>query len=138
MSIPPELGVPEAAALDTGYWSVANVQELEGQGIAAHIAPGRQDHRRDWQAYFAPDEPPPLPEGATVREQMARRLRTAAGQAVYRLRKSTVEPVIGIIKETLGFRQFSLRGLGKVAGEWCLVCLAYKVKRYHRLRPCLG
>jgi len=56
---------------------------------------------------------------------MRYKLRTAAGRAIYRVRKSTVEPVIGIIKETLGFRQFSLRGLGKVAGEWCLVCLAY-------------
>ena len=61
------------------------------------------------------------------------KLQTAAGRAIYRLRKSTVEPVIGNIKEVLGFRQFSLRGLGKVAGEWCLVCLAYNLKRLHKL-----
>jgi transposase len=137
-SIPPAIGRPEAAALDNGYWSEANVAELESRGSAAHIATGRQEPRRSWREYFAPQEPPPLAKGATVREQMGHRLCTAAGRALYRLRKSTVEPVIGIIKETLGFRQFSLRGLGKVAGEWCLVCLAYNLKRYHRLRPCLS
>jgi hypothetical protein len=60
-------------------------------------------------------------------------LRTDVGQAIYRLRKCTVEPVIGIIKEVLGFRQFSLRGLAAVAGEWCLVCLAWNLKRLHVL-----
>lgn len=64
---------------------------------------------------------------------MAYKLRTAVRQAIYRLRKSTVEPVIGIIKETLGFRQFSLRGLETAAGEWNLVCLAYNLKRLHIL-----
>jgi transposase len=132
-SIPGALGVPEAAALDNGYWSEANVRELDARGIAAYIATGREPHERDWQAYFAPPEPVPLPPEATMLEQMASRLRTAAGRAIYRLRKSTVEPVIGIIKEVLGFRQFSLRGLDKVAGEWCLVCLAYNVKRLHTL-----
>jgi hypothetical protein len=56
-------------------------------------------------------------------------LQTDVGQAIYRLRKCTVEPVIGIIKEVLGFRQFSLRGLTAAAGEWCLVCLAWNLKR---------
>jgi len=64
---------------------------------------------------------------------MAYRLRTDAGKAIYRLRKCTVEPVIGIIKEVLGFRQFSLRGLAAAAGEWGLVCLAWNLKRLHRL-----
>jgi hypothetical protein len=65
---------------------------------------------------------------------MAHRLQTAAGHALYRLRKSTVEPVIGILKEVLGFRQFSLRGLTKVQGEWQLLCLAYNLKRLCTLR----
>ena len=60
---------------------------------------------------------------------MAYKLKTEIGQAIYRLRKCTVEPVIGIIKEVLGFRQFSLRGLVAAAGEWCLVCLAFNLKR---------
>jgi hypothetical protein len=64
---------------------------------------------------------------------MAYQLKTELGKAIYAARKSTVEPVIGIIKEVLGFRQFSLRGLQAVAGEWCLVCLAFNLKRLHRL-----
>ncbi len=66
---------------------------------------------------------------------MAYKLQTEIGRAIYRLRKCTVEPVIGIIKEVLGFRQFSLRGLEAVNGEWCLVCLAFNLKRLHVLWP---
>jgi hypothetical protein len=70
----------------------------------------------------------------SCKELMAYKLRTDIGKAIYRLRKSTVEPVIVIIKETLGFRQFSLRGLLAAAGEWTLVCLAYNLKRLHTLQ----
>ena len=66
---------------------------------------------------------------------MAYKLRTELGKAIYRLRKCTVEPVIGIIKAVLGFRQFLLRGLAAASGEWCLVCRAYNIKRYHTLSP---
>jgi hypothetical protein len=62
---------------------------------------------------------------------MAYKLRTAVGRAIYRRRKCTVEPVIGILKEAMGFRQFSLRGQEAVRGEWCLVCLAYNLRRLH-------
>jgi hypothetical protein len=61
------------------------------------------------------------------------KLQSEMGKAIYALRKQTVEPVIGIVKEALGFRQFSLRGLAAVAGEWCLVCLAFNLKRFHTL-----
>jgi hypothetical protein len=70
---------------------------------------------------------------------MAHRLKTPAGRATYALRKQTVEPVFGIIKSVMGFRQFSLRGLKKVSGEWTLVCLAWNLKRMAVLRPnCVG
>jgi len=75
---------------------------------------------------------------ATPKEKMAYQLRTEIGQTIYRLRKCTVEPVIGIIKEVLGFRQFSLRGLAAVAGEWSLVCLAYNLKRMCTLYQAKG
>ena len=65
--------------------------------------------------------------------KMAYKLQTEIGKAIYRWRKCTVEPVIGIIKEVLGFRQFSLRGLSAAAGEWSLVCLAFNLKRMHTL-----
>jgi hypothetical protein len=77
-----------------------------------------------------PEEPTP---DASPKVKMAYKLATEIGHAIYRLRKCTVEPVIGIIKEIMGFRQFSLRGLIKVMGEWCLVCLAFNLKRMHIL-----
>ena len=64
---------------------------------------------------------------------MAFKLQTEIGKAIYRLRKCTIEPVIGIIKEVLGFRQFWLRGQKAVGGEWCLVCLAFNLKRLRTL-----
>jgi len=64
---------------------------------------------------------------------MAYKLKTAVGKAIYRLRKCTVEPVLGLVKEVLGFRQCSLRGEEAAAGEWCLVCLAFDLKRLHSL-----
>jgi hypothetical protein len=118
--------------LDTGYFSENNVAGLTARGIDPYIATGRSPHHQGWQAYFL-DNPAPQSKDASVKEQMAYKLRTVIGKAIYRLRKSTVEPVIGIIKEVLGFRQFSLRGLFAAAGEWTLVCLAYNLKRLHTL-----
>jgi len=131
-SIPSEIGTPEAAALDNGYFSPATIQGLEELGIEPYIATGREPHHRSWQEFFVQQSAPP-PENASPIVKMAYKLQTEIGKAIYRLRKCTVEPVIGIIKETLGFRQFSLRGTAAVAGEWCLVCLAYDLKRLHTL-----
>jgi len=131
-AIPAELGKPEAAALDNGYWSPTNVEELKARGIEPYIATGRDSHHLSWQERFA-QEPEPPPQDASLMVKMAYKLKTEIGKQIYGLRKSTVEPVIGIIKETLGFRQFSLRGMLAVAGEWCLVCLAYNLKRLHML-----
>jgi transposase len=133
-ALAPELGQPNAAALDNGYFSAANVQALEARGIEPYIATGREPHHLSWRAFFA-EQPALPPESASLKEKMAYKLRTEIGQAIYRLRKCTVEPVIGIIKEILGFRQFSLRGLTAAAGEWCLVCLAFNLKRLHVLWP---
>jgi len=69
---------------------------------------------------------------------MAYKLKTAVGKAIYRLRKCTVEPVLGIIQEVLGFRQFLLRGMAAVEGEWALVCCAFNLKRMHRLHDGIG
>jgi transposase len=131
-AIPPAVGTPAAAALDTGFFSETTIAGLAERGIEPYIATGRESHQQSWQAYFA-DQPAPPPADAPPREQMAYKLKTEVGKAIYRLRKCTVEPVIGIIKETLGFRQFSLRGLAAAAGEWGLVCLAYNLKRLHGL-----
>ncbi|MBF8283610.1 MAG: transposase [Anaerolineales bacterium] len=131
-ALSPQLGQPPAAALDNGYFSESNIRALEARGIDPYIATGRDPHHQSWRSFFE-KQPEPPPADASLKEQMAYKLRTDIGQALYRLRKCTVEPVIGIIKEVLGFRQFSLRGLAAAAGEWCLVCLAFNLKRLHVL-----
>ena len=131
-AIPAEVGKPKAAALDNGYFSPTNIEELETRGIDPYIATGQDHHYQSWQERFA-QQPEPPAEDASPIVKMAYKLKTDIGKIIYGLRKCTVEPVIGIIKETLGFRQFSLRGLVGVAGEWCLVCLAYNLKRMHVL-----
>jgi transposase len=132
-AIPPELGTPQAAAMDKGYFSQANITECEKRGIDPLIATGRESHHRSWKDYFAELSAPP-PEDASLTVKMAHKLQTEIGQAIYRLRKCTVEPVIGIVKEVLGFRQFSLRRLKAAAGEWALVCIAFNLKGLHKLQ----
>ena len=131
-SISPQLGQPGAAALDNGFFSATNIELFQSRGIDPYIATGRDAHHQSWQARFA-DQPAPPPQDASPQVQMAYQLKTALGKAIYAARKCTVEPVIGIIKAVLGFRQFSLRGAEAVAGEWCLVCLAFNLKRLHSL-----
>ncbi len=131
-AISPVVGQPEAAALDNGYFSQATIQACQQRGIDPYIATGREAHHQDWHTYFQ-ELPELLAENASARVKMAYKLQTDIGQAIYRLRKCTVEPVIGIIKEILGFRQFSLRKSKKAAGEWGLVCLAFNLKRLHTL-----
>lgn len=132
-NVPPELGPVKEAVLDTGYFSKTNIEAFEAKGIDPYIATGRDPHNQGWQSYFSEAGEAPG-EGASPKSKMAYKLRTAAGKALYRLRKCTVEPVIGIIKEAMGFRQFSLRGQQNVTGEWCLVCLAYNLRRLHVLQ----
>jgi len=131
-AMPAEIGKPKAAAMDNGYFSEANIAACQKRGIEAYIATGREPHHKDWHTFFA-ELPEPPGEEASPKEKMAYKLLMEIGKAIYRLRKCTVEPVIGIIKEVLGFRQFSLRGLLNVTGEWCLVCLAYNLKRMHSI-----
>jgi transposase len=131
-ALAPELGRPDAVALDNGFFSAANIAGIEARGIEPYIATGREAHHQSWQALVA-EQPAPPPDDASPKIKMAYKLQTDIGRAIYRLRKCTVEPVIGSIKEILGFRQFSLRGLGAAAGEWSLVCLAFNLKRLHIL-----
>lgn len=128
----PQLGKPKRVALDSGYLSDANIAGFEARQIDPYIALGRQGHHQFLSQLMAPPVTPPAPD-ASPKEIMAYKLQTPSGKSFYRLRKCTVEPVIGIIKETMGFRQFSLRGLTKATGEWGLVCLAFNLKRLHRL-----
>jgi hypothetical protein len=129
-AIPSQIGTPDAAALDAGYIGPATLAACAKRNIEPYIATGRDPHHLSWQQRFAPLADPP-PQDASAQVKMAYKLRTALGKAIYAARKCSVEPVIGIIKEVLGFRQFSLRGIWAAAGEWCLVCLAFNLKRFH-------
>jgi transposase len=131
-ALPVEIGKPKAVAMDNGYFSETNIQDCKNLGIEPYIATGREPHHLDWHTFFQQQPEPPTDESSAM-VKMAYKLQTEIGKALYCLRKCTVEPIIGIIKEILGFRQFSLRGLVAAAGEWCLVCLAFNLKRMHSL-----
>ena len=126
-ALPDELGKPECLLADTGYFSAANVAACEKAGIEPLIAMGRQPHHPPLAERF--EAAPEAPQDPTPVEAMAHRLTTPAGRALYALRKQMPEPVFGIIKSALGFRQFLLRGLAGARGEWSLVTMAWNIKR---------
>jgi transposase len=131
------LGAVTCLIADTGYASEKNFKACETAQIEPSIAVARDEHHPGWRERHS--EPAPLPDHATPMQAMAHKLKTKAGRATYAVRKQTVEPVFGIIKSVMGFRQFSLRGLQKVTGEWTLVCLAWNLKRMAVLRlNCVG
>jgi transposase/IS5 family transposase len=132
-ALPTGLNSPETLSADSGYYSEKNVNACQDAKIEPLIAVKREEHHPDWKQRFS--EPQPLPEGATPVETMKHRLKTRAGKAAYALRKQTVEPVFGILKSVMGFRQFLLRGLENVRNEWTLLCLAWNLKRMAVLRP---
>lgn len=118
--------LPGTLLADAGYKSEANFQALESAGIDGYISQGREGKR------------PPQPPGSNrpACQRMEQKLNTPAGRALYRRRKGIAEPVVGWIKNILGFRQFSFRGDHKVAAEWDLMCLAVNLRRLHRLSAC--
>lgn len=125
--LPKELGNIEHLLADNGYFSAANVERCVQAKIEPLLAAGRDPHHPHWQDRFT--EPPPLVEPASAVERMKHRLRTRQGRKLYGLRKQTVEPVFGVIKSVMRFRQFLLRGLAAVRGEWTLVTMAWNIKR---------
>ena len=130
--LPESLGRVEAMLADNGYYSEDNVKACEAAGVTPYIAMGRERHHPPVEQRWT--EPPPLAPGASPVDAMAHRLSTVDGRAIYAQRKSTVEPVFGIVKSVLGFRQFHLRGLDRVSGEWTLVSIAWNLKRLFNLQ----
>ena len=112
---------------DNGYFSAANVESCMEAKIEPLLAAGRDGHHPHWEDQFS--EPPPLVEPASAVYLMKHRLKTRKGRARYALRKQTAEPVFDIIKSVMRFRQFLLRGLAAVQGEWTLVTMAWNIKR---------
>jgi hypothetical protein len=132
-ALPEDLGKPETLLADNGYFSAANVAACGAAGIAPLIALGREGHHPSLGERFA--AAPPAPDDPTPVEAMAHRLKTLEGGKLYAQRKHIPEPVFGIIKSVLGFRQFLLRGLDHVRGEWNLVTMAWNLKRMFALIP---
>ncbi len=124
-SLPTAVGTIDTLIADTGYFSATNVDACVQAGIEPLIATGREAHHHALWAH----DPPVESESATHVDPMRRRLRSKEGRALYAKRKCTVEPVIGIIKSVMRFRQFLLRGLLQVQGEWNLVTMAWNIKR---------
>ena len=125
--LPAELGRVGELLADHGYFSAGNVNACAAAGLEPVIAMGREAHHPSLDERFA--EPPPPPQNPTPLEAMVHRLKTPEGKKRYALRKQTSEPVFGIIKSVLGFRQFLLRGLDQVRGEWAIVTMAWNLKR---------
>lgn len=131
-TVPEALGRVSGVLADNGFASGEEIDELERRHMEVLVATGRNNQRR---YDFRPPKPA-LPEAADPKpwvQRMNARMKSDRGRALYRLRQQTVEPVFGIIKQVMGFRRFTLRGLEKITGEWQLVCLAYNCKRLHRL-----
>ena len=131
-ALPEGLNAPATLLADTGFMSEQNVIACLEAEVEPLISVGRDAHHPGWKERFS--EPAPLPENATPVEKMKHTLKTRAGKARYALRKQTVEPVFGIIKSVMGFRQFLLRGVEKAGYEWTLVCMAWNLKRMAGLR----
>jgi transposase len=133
-ALPEVLGAVDALLADTGYHSQENLEHCEAAGAEPYIPAARQQHNPPLAERLADDPPAPTDDQPTPAARNAQRLRTRAGKARYAQRKSTVETVFGIIKHVLGFRQFLLRGLNAVQGEWALVCLGWNLKRLFALK----
>jgi transposase len=136
-SIPAPLGQPDRALADCGFADKEVFERLrqERPGLDLYVSVHREDahaeRRYDYRPLDKIKKPKPITD--PVLRAMADKLKAPEGKAIYRQRACTVEPAFGIIKAVLGFRQFLPRGLKKVSGEWNLVCLAYNLKRLHRL-----
>jgi hypothetical protein len=131
-ALPEELGKAQTMLADNGFFSEANVKACAAAGIEPLIAMKRDSHPPSLSERFA--EAPPAPENPTPVEAMAHRLKTPEGKKLYALRKCMPGPVSGIIKSVLGSRQFLLRGLENVRGEWSLVTMAWNIKRMFVLK----
>jgi transposase len=133
-ALPKELGRTKRMLADNGYLSQANVEQCAAAKIEPLISMGRERHHVSWRRRFAAAPKSP-PASATPMQKMAHRLKTPEGRKLYALRKQTPEPVFGIIKSAMGFRQFLLRGLANVKGEWNLVTMSWNIKRMFVLQP---
>jgi transposase len=130
--LPKDIGKVDTILSDAGYFSESNVEACEAEHVKPYISIHRDYHNQPLKDRFS--QPDPIPDDADPVARMRQRLSTSEGRKLYAKRKSTVEPVFGIIKHVMRFRQFLLRGLDAVRGEWDLVCIAWNLKRLHTLK----
>jgi transposase len=114
--------------MDSGYYSENNTAELERRGIDPHVATERLRHNEE----IPPVPRGRIPDGLTPKQRMARKLRTKKGRERYARRKAIIEPIFGQMKQVLGFRQFSLRGLSSMRSEWRLMCAVHNLLKLWR------
>jgi transposase len=134
-ALPQELGRAKRILADAGYLSQSNVEHCTRAKIEPLIAMGRSGHHGSWKQRFRA-APRSVPDSATPLQKMAHRLKTPRGRKLYAPRKQTPEPVFGIIKSVMGYRQCLLRGLENVKGEWNLVTMSWNIKRMFAMQPC--
>src|SRR5271155_3236299 len=120
---------PQGVVVDSGYCSEDNLKYLDKRRIEGFVATEKQQHAQRNESC----KPGPLPIGASRVERMERKLQTKVGAAVYATRKCIVEPAFGQIKQARGFRQFLVRGLEKVRGEWALICMTHNLLKFHKI-----
>lgn len=119
--------LPDEMSLDAGYYSEANVEYLESKKIDAYVPPSRLKHREYRDAVAQA-----ITEDSSTKDRMKSKVLTDEGRKKYGLRKKTVEPVFGQIKECRGFRRFSMRGTEKCEAEWSLVCASHNMLKLFR------
>lgn len=117
-----------AAVMDSGFYNEANTRALQSRGIDPYVATERLKHHEEIPQALRGR----IPAGLSAKQRMARKLRTKKGRAVDAKRKGMIEPIFGQLKQVLGFRQFSLRGLTGMRGEWRLLCAVHNLLKLWR------
>ena len=136
-NIPASIGTPDKVLADTGYANADTIERMEKDGHDLYVAVSRNAGNSQRRYDFRPESVTARPEKNITDPRMLamkEKLSTEDGKRVYAKRKHTVEPVFGIIKQVMGYRQTLLRGFEKVRGDWGLVCLAYNFKRLFSLK----
>ena len=123
----------DVTSADAGYFGEPAIERVAAMGTELLVPPGRQKHGQNASEPIAPPEAP-----TTTTERMRRKLRSEAGQALYKMRKAIVEPVFGQIKAARGLRRFSMRGIENVRAEFLLIALTHNLLKLFRFTPKLG
>lgn len=135
--IPEEIGRAERALADSGYTNADAIERIEKRGVEVYVSVGREGGNFERRYDYRPGHVRKKPRKKVCDKRllaMREKLKTQEGKEIYKRRQQSVEPAFGIIKGAMGFRQFMLRGIERVGGEWELACVAYNMKRLWNLK----